>query len=429
MWGGTYHPSVQYWVIRAISNAVEEGFPMSQKKASEWGFILKLMMGIAVGVVLGLFGNESVMEVVCTLKHVLGQFIFYTVPLVIIAFIAPSITRLQHNANKMLGAGVGIAYLSAVGAATMACVAGYMIIPHLSVPTAVEGLRELPEVTFQLNIPPVMSVMTALVSAIILGITTLWTKAELFEKGLMEFEAIMLKVIQKMVIPVLPFFIATTFACLAYEGSLTKQLPVFLKVIVLVLAGHAVWLTVLYSIGGLLSGRNPIEVIKHYGPAYLTAVGTMSSAATLPVALRCAGKSKVLSKDTAEFMIPLGATVHLCGSVLTETFFAMTISLMLYGHLPAMGTMFMFIVLFGIFAIGAPGVPGGTVMASLGIVVGVLQFDPAGVALLLAIFALQDSFGTACNVTGDGAIALMLEGLFNKNGELSRANAAAAAEK
>ncbi|NJB69096.1 Na+/H+-dicarboxylate symporter [Desulfobaculum xiamenense] len=400
---------------------------MSHKKKSEWGFITQLLLGIAAGVVVGLLANEAVMEVICSIKHVLGQFIFYTVPLVIIAFIAPSITRLKHNANRMLGAGISIAYLSAVGAATMACIAGYLIIPHLSVPTSMEGLRELPKVVFQLNIPPIMSVMTALVTAIILGITVLWTKAELFEKALVEFEAIMLKVIQRIVIPVLPLFIATTFAALAYEGSLTKQLPVFLKVIALVLVGHGVWLAVLYTIGGLLSGRNPLEVVRHYGPAYLTAVGTMSSAATLPVSLRCARQSKVLSKDTAEFMIPLGATIHLCGSVLTETFFAMTISLMLYGHMPSVGTMAMFIVLFGVFAIGAPGVPGGTVMASLGIVVGVLQFDPAGVALLVAIFALQDSFGTACNVTGDGAIALMLEGLFNKNGELSRANAEALA--
>ncbi len=145
----------------------------------------------------------------------------------------------------------------------------------------------------------------------------------------------------------------------------------------------------------------------------------MSSAATLPVSLECAAKSKVLSKSVVEFMVPLGATVHLCGSVLTETFFAMTISMMLYGTLPSVATMALFIALFGIFAIGAPGVPGGTVMASLGIVVGVLHFDPAGVALLLAIFALQDSFGTACNVTGDGALALMLEGIFNKDKKLN----------
>ncbi|WP_299731350.1 dicarboxylate/amino acid:cation symporter [uncultured Endozoicomonas sp.] len=386
---------------------------------SEWGLINKLLIGIVVGIVIGLIANEQVMSVVSSIKYVIGQFIFYTIPLVIIAFIAPAITKLRQNANKMLGAGLTISYLSAVGAATMAFVAGLLIIPHMSVPTSMETLRHVPEAAFQLNIPPIMSVMTALVTAIVLGVTALATKAEAIEKALFEFENMMMMVVKNMIIPVLPFFIATTFAGLAYEGTLTQQLPVFLKVVVLALVGHAVWLFVLYSIAGAISGKNPLEVIKHYGPAYLTAVGTMSSAATLPVALSCARKSKVLSKETVDFMVPMGATIHLCGSVLTETFFCMVISLMLYGSLPSFGTMIVFIVLFGIFAVGAPGVPGGTVMASMGIVVGVLGFDPAGVALLLAVFALQDSFGTACNVTGDGAITLMLEGLFNKDGELS----------
>ena len=258
------------------------------------------------------------------------------------------------------------------------------------------------------------TVMTALVTAILVGIATLWTRAETLVRLLEELEGIVLKIVSNVVIPLLPLFIAATFAGLAYEGSLTRQMPVFLKVIVLVLLGHYIWLAVLYSIAGLISGRNPLEVLRHYGPAYLTAVGTMSSAATLPVSLTCASRSSVLSKKMVEFAVPLGATIHLCGSVLTETFFAMTISMLLYGYLPSAGTMAVFIALFGVFAIGAPGVPGGTVMASLGIVVSVLGFDPAGVALLLAIFALQDSFGTACNVTGDGAMALMLEGLFNR---------------
>jgi len=262
-------------------------------------------------------------------------------------------------------------------------------------------------------------VMSALVLAILLGVTALGTKAELMEKALNEFEGMMMMVIKSIVIPVLPLFIASTFAGLAYEGTLTQQLPVFLKVVLLALAGHLIWLFVLYSIAGIISGKNPWEVVKHYGPAYLTAVGTMSSAATLPVSLNGARKSKVLSKETVDFMVPLGGTIHLCGSVLTETLFVMVISLMLYGSIPPFSTMAVFVLLFGIFAIGAPGVPGGTVMASMGIVVGVLGFDPAGVALLIAIFALQDSFGTACNVTGDGAITLMLEGLFNKNGELT----------
>ncbi|CAM3488065.1 dicarboxylate/amino acid:cation symporter [Parendozoicomonas haliclonae] len=399
---------------------------MSAEK-SEWGLINKLLIGIAVGIGIGLLANEQIMAVVASFKYVIGQFIFYTIPFVIIAFIAPAITKLRHNANKMLGAGITIAYLSAVGAATLAYVSGLLIIPHLSVPTSVEGLRHLPDAAFTLNIPPVMSVMTALVTAIVIGVTALAAKATAVEKALNEFENMMMIVVKRMVIPVLPFFIATTFAGLAYEGTLTQQLPVFLKVVVLALLGHAVWLGVLYGIAGAVSGKNPLEVLKHYGPAYLTAVGTMSSAATLPIALSCARKSKVLSKETVDFMVPMGATIHLCGSVLTETFFCMVISLMLYGALPPVGTMAMFIVLFGIFAVGAPGVPGGTVMASMGIVVGVLGFDPAGVALLLAIFALQDSFGTACNVTGDGAITLMLEGMFNKNGELSAMSAEAAA--
>ena len=384
------------------------------KSKNEFGLILKLLAGIVIGALIGFAANENVMQVVMSLKYVLGQIIFYTVPLVIIAFIAPAITRLGQNASRMLVAALIIAYTSSVGAATFSCLAGYAIIPHLSIPTAVAALPPLPDVLFKLDIPPIMPVMTALVTAILVGIATLWTRAETLVRLLEELEGIVLKIVSNVVIPLLPLFIAATFAGLAYEGSLTRQMPVFLKVIVLVLLGHYIWLAVLYSIAGLISGRNPLEVLRHYGPAYLTAVGTMSSAATLPVSLTCASRSSVLSKKMVEFAVPLGATIHLCGSVLTETFFAMTISMLLYGYLPSAGTMAVFIALFGVFAIGAPGVPGGTVMASLGIVVSVLGFDPAGVALLLAIFALQDSFGTACNVTGDGAMALMLEGLFNR---------------
>ncbi|MFK0570415.1 dicarboxylate/amino acid:cation symporter [Endozoicomonas sp.] len=384
---------------------------------NEWGLITKLFMGIAVGTAIGLLANEQVMTVVSSVKYTLGQFIFFMMPLVIIGFITPAITRLRQNANKMLGAGITIAYLSAVVAATMAYFAGLLIIPHLSVPTSMEVLRQLPEAVFKLDIPPLMSVMSALVTAIVMGIAVLSSKATAFEKLLNEMEGIMLTVVTKMIIPMLPLLIAATFAGLAWQGTLTEQLPVFLKVVVVAILGHIVWLGVLYAIGGAISGKNPIEVIKHYGPAYMTAVGTMSSAATLPVALASARKSKVLSRETVDFFIPLGGTIHLAGSVLTETFFVMVISLMLYGTLPSFGTMITFILLFGIFAIGAPGVPGGTVMASMGLVVGVLGFDPAGVALLLAFFALQDSFGTAANITGDGAIALMLEGLFNKGEE------------
>ena len=176
------------------------------------------------------------------------------------------------------------------------------------------------------------------------------------------------------------------------------------RVIVIVLIGHFIWMALLYFLAGAYSHENPMEVVRHYGPAYLTAVGTMSSAATLAVALQCAGKAKPLRKDMVQFGIPLFANIHLCGSVLTEVFFVMTISKILYGSIPAPGTMILFCLLLGIFALGAPGVPGGTVMASLGLITGVLGFNETGTALMLTIFALQDSFGTACNVTGDGAL-------------------------
>lgn len=174
-------------------------------------------------------------------------------------------------------------------------------------------------------------------------------------------------------------------------------------------------MTLLYVLAGAYSHENPWEVVRHYGPAYLTAVGTMSSAATLAVALQSADKAKPLRKDMVQFGIPLFANIHLCGSVLTEVFFCMTISKILYGSIPTPGTMVLFCLLLGIFALGAPGVPGGTVMASLGIITGVLGFNETGTALMLTIFALQDSFGTACNVTGDGALTLILTGYAKKH--------------
>lgn len=385
---------------------------MSQAKKKDY-LIIKLILGVVIGILLGVTVNETWIQVILTVKQILSQVIFYMVPLIIVGFITPSIAGLKENANKMLFTALAIAYLSSVGAALMSMFAGYAIIPGLNIVTETEGLKALPELLFHLEIPALFPVMTALFTAIVMGLAIIWTKAEKIEALFLEFNKMLLAMIQKIVVPILPVFIMTTFAGLAYEGGIIHQFPVFLKVIVIVIVGHYIWLAVLYAIGGALSKTNPFEVLKHYGPAYLTALGTMSSAATLPVALTCAQKAKTLDPKVTDFAVPIGATIHLCGSVLTEVFFVMTISLMLYGKLPAMGTMLLFIFLLGIFAIGAPGIPGGTVMASLGLITGILLFDETGVALMLTIFALQDSFGTACNVTGDGAIALMLTGLYS----------------
>ena len=231
---------------------------------------------------------------------------------------------------------------------------------------------------------------------------------------LLELNKIILFIVNNVVIKILPVYIATTFAGLSYEGVIVNELPVFLKVIVIVIIGHFIWMTLMYSIAGAVSKTNPKEVFRHYVPAYLTAVGTMSSAATLSVALKCARKSKTLDPKIRDFAIPLCSNTHLCGSVLTEVFFVMTVSQILTGKLPETANMIAFILLLGIFAIAAPGVPGGTVVASLGLITSVLGFNDTGTALMLSIFALQDSFGTACNVTTDGAIALMVTGIFKK---------------
>lgn len=361
----------------------------------------QLLLGVIIGIVLGLISNEAVMNVIVTIKFVLGELINFCVPLIVIGFIAPSITKLGKNASRILGVAVLLAYVSSVLAALGSMAAGYGLIPHLSIVSEVDGLKELPEIVFQLEIPQIMSVMSALAFSILIGLAATWTKADTVIRLLDEFQQIVLMIVSKIVIPILPVFIALTFWSLAYEGTITKQLPVFLKVVLIVMVGHFIWMAVLYAVGGIYSGNNPWKVVKHYGPAYITAVGTMSSAATLAVALKCARKSEpVLRDDMVSFGIPLFANIHLCGSVLTEVFFVMTVSQILYGKLPSVGTMILFCALLGVFAIGAPGVPGGTVMASLGLITGVLGFDATGTALMLTIFALQDSFGTACNVTG-----------------------------
>lgn len=371
----------------------------------------QLLLGVIIGIVLGLISNEAVMNVIVTIKFVLGELINFCVPLIVIGFIAPSITKLGKNASRILGVAVLLAYVSSVLAALGSMAAGYGLIPRLSIVSEVDGLKELPEIVFQLEIPQIMSVMSALAFSILIGLAATWTRAETVIRLLDEFQQIVLMIVSKIVIPILPVFIALTFWSLAYEGTITKQLPVFLKVVLIVMIGHFIWMTVLYTVGGIYSGNNPWKVVKHYGPAYITAVGTMSSAATLAVALKCARKSEpVLRDDMVSFGIPLFANIHLCGSVLTEVFFVMTVSQILYGKLPSVGTMILFCALLGVFAIGAPGVPGGTVMASLGLITGVLGFDATGTALMLTIFALQDSFGTACNVTGDGALTMILTG-------------------
>ena len=228
----------------------------------------RLLLGILLGIALGLVLPREVMEVVVTLKYILGQIITFCVPLIIIGFIAPSITKLGGSATRLLGAAVALAYVSSILAAFLSMGAGYTIIPHLHIADAVEGLRELPGVAFQLDIPQIMPVMSALVLSLLLGLAAVWTKARSLSALLMEFQAMVLEMVKRVIIPLLPFYIAATFCTLAWEGSITEQLPVFLAVILIVMVGHYLWLAILYGAASIYSGRSGLEVLRHYGPAY-----------------------------------------------------------------------------------------------------------------------------------------------------------------
>ena len=370
--------------------------------------IISLLLAVGLGIVVGLFAAPGVMSVVMAVKLVAGQLIFFLIPLIIIGFVAPSISQQKGNVSKTLLLAFAAAYLSSLGAAFFGIGISDIFVPLLNIVDDTTGGRALPEQIFNLEIPPVMNVMTALVLAVCLGLGAVFTKADTLSRLLVEFKDIVLWLVKKLLMPILPFYVAANFAALAYEGNLSR-LKVFLPVILIVIVAHYVWIAVLYLIASIYSRKNGWRVLRHYLPAYLTALGTMSSAATLGVALQCAHKSDALDSDTIDFAVPLFANIHLCGSVLTEVFFVAVTSQLLYGHMPDFGTFALFVVLLCVFAVGAPGVPGGTVLASLGLVISVLGFGDAGTALLIAIYALQDSFGTACNITSDGALTLIVD--------------------
>ncbi|MGL4852666.1 MAG: dicarboxylate/amino acid:cation symporter [Phocaeicola sp.] len=376
--------------------------------------LVLLLLSVAIGTWVGFHLSEASMKAVLIVKQVCGQLIFFLVPLIILGFVAPAIASLKGNVSRLILFAFALAYLSSVGAAFFALFTGYQAIPLLEIEPSAETLRALPEVIFKLEIPPILNVMSALLLALFIGLGCIWVKSKETLVLLDQFRDIVLQLVKRVLIPILPFYVAANFCTLAYEGNI-ERLGVFLPVIGIVIVCHYLWLLLLYVIAAIYSGKNSWQVLRHYAPAYFTALGTMSSAATLGVALECAKKSPIVNKKVADFSVPLFANIHLCGSVLTEVFFICVTSQLLYGGLPDLSTMTLFILLLGLFAVGAPGVPGGTVLASLGIVSSVVGFDDAGTALLITIFALQDSFGTACNVTGDGALTLITTRFAERN--------------
>ncbi|RUQ15667.1 dicarboxylate/amino acid:cation symporter [Aeromonas dhakensis] len=379
--------------------------------------VLKLVAGILAGLLLGLYAPEWVARVLFTAKTVIGQLITFTIPLIILFFIMSGIASLPKNSGKLLGKTVALSYCSTILAGLFAFTVASNLIPRLT--SAAESTAESAiklASYINLEIPPLFGVMSALAAAFVFGIGISATQATDLRRVADQGRDIIDRLLAKVIIPLLPFYIAGVFVEMTVEGTVFATLKTFGVVLVMAIVMHWLWLSVLFVGTGLALGRSPAQLIKNMLPAYFTALGTMSSAATIPVALQ-ANKNNGVSDGIANFTVPLCATIHLCGSTITLVTCA-TAVMFLSEHLaiPGIGTMLPFIMMLGVIMIAAPGAPGGGVMSALGLLTSMLGFGEASIALMIALYLAQDSFGTACNVTGDGVIALWAD-RFAQSGE------------
>ncbi|MFC3031646.1 dicarboxylate/amino acid:cation symporter [Pseudoalteromonas fenneropenaei] len=372
--------------------------------------VLKLLAGIFGGILIGLYLPVSVVEILITIKVIVGQLISFTIPLIILFFIASGIAGLPQGSGHLLGKTVGFAYGSTIVAGTLAFLLVSAVIPFLDLTSAYHG-AEASELKGYINleIPPLMGVMTALATAFIFGIGISYQNLGALKNVVDQGRDVIDGLLAKVIIPLLPLYISGVFADMTVAGTVVDTLSTFGVVLVAAVVMHWLWLTVLYVTTGLLLKRSPLELVKNMLPAYVTALGTMSSAATIPVSLR-ASKANQVNEEVANFTVPLCATIHLSGSTITIVTCAMAVML-LSPELatPSFAAMLPFILMLGVVMIAAPGAPGGAVMSALGLLTTMLGFNEGAVALMIALYLAQDSFGTACNVTGDGVIALWVD--------------------
>lgn len=379
--------------------------------------VIKLIAGIAAGMLIGFFAPEFVVQLLFTAKDLIGQLIKFTIPLIILFYIASGIASLPQGSGSLLGKTVGLAYGSTIVAGILAYTVASNVLPGLTAENLVESASsEKLKGFIELQVTPLFDVMTALTIAFIFGIGISATNATSLRSNLNEAKDIIEMLLSKVIIPALPFYIAGVFAEMTVDGSVFSTLKTFGVVLVLALVMHWVWITVLYVITGAAVGKSPLFLLKNMMPAYFTALGTMSSAATIPVSLR-ANKSNEVSDGVANFTVPLCASIHLSGSTITIVTCATAVMLLTPElSLPGLGAIVGFILMLGVTMIAAPGAPGGAVMSALGLLASMLGFTDAALALMIALYMAQDSFGTACNVTGDGAIALWVDKFAGEEG-------------
>lgn len=375
------------------------------------GLLARIGLAIALGILIGSVAPESVVRLLATFNGLFGNFLGFVVPLIIIAFIAPGIAQLGKGSGKLLGLATFFAYSSTLVAGFLALVVGMNVLPHFIKPNAV-GSFENPEdflasAFFQVDMPPAFGIMSALLLAFIFGIGMAATKSDVLLKGFIEFNVIIEKVINHVIIPLLPIHIFGIFMNMTFGGQVAKILSVFAIVFVIVILLHFTMLILQYSFAGALNKQNPFRLMKIMSPAYFTALGTQSSAATIPVTLKQARKTGASEKVT-DFTVPLFATIHLSGSTITLVTCAIGV-LLLNGESIEITKIISFIFMLGITMIAAPGVPGGAVMAAIGLLSSMLGFNETMIALMIALYLAQDSFGTAANVTGDGALSMIVD--------------------
>lgn len=373
--------------------------------------ILKLVAGIVLGMLMGLYAPHWLTQILITFKALFGQLLFFTIPLLILFFITSGIAALPRNSGKLLGRTLGIAYLSTIAAGSFAFLIAAGVIPLLA-PAAADlasttGVNLTPYI--ELNIPPLFNVMTALALAFIFGLGIASTQATSLKQLSDQGRDIIQLLLTRIIIPLLPLYIAGVFAQMAAAGSVFVTLKTFGIVLIMAIVLHWLWIITLFLIAGLKAGKSPLSLIKNMLPAYFTALGTMSSAATIPVSLQ-ATKNNGVKEDVANFTVPLCATTHLAGSTITIVSCAVAVIMMKSNlEIPSLLTMLPFILTLGVVMLAAPGVPGGAVMSAVGLLGSMLGFGEGAIALMIALYMAQDSFGTACNVTGDGAIAVLVD--------------------
>ena len=387
------------------------------EKKRRIGLLPRVIIAILLGIALGYFLPAPAVRVFLTFNSIFSQFLGFMIPLIIIGLVTPAIAGIGKGAGKMLLATVVIAYVDTVIAGSLSYGTGSWLFPSMIASTGgsmphIDKATELAPY-FTITIPAMVDVMSGLVFSFIVGLVIAYGGLRTLENVFNEFKHIIEKVIEKAIIPLLPYYIFGVFLNMTHNGQARQVLLVFSQIIIVILVLHVLILIYEFCIAGTLTKQNPFRLLWNMLPAYLTALGTSSSAATIPVTLAQTEKAGV-RKEVAGFVIPLCATIHLSGSAMKITACALTICL-LTGLPHDMGLFIYFILMLSIIMVAAPGVPGGAIMAALAPLASILGFNDEAQALMIALYIAMDSFGTACNVTGDGAIAIAINKLFKKN--------------